>query len=164
MFKKTIVPVLALTTALAGATMATADTDKRVEVGNLSCDVSAGTGYVFGSTKEVTCKFNPAQEGLPDEIYTGTINRYGVDIGKTTDGKMSWLVLAPTADDYASGALDGTYGGVGAEATAGVGVGANIMTGGSDKTFALQPVSVQAQKGVNLAVGIAELELHKTAG
>jgi len=59
-----------------------------------------------------------------------------------------------------AGELAGTYAGATAEATIGVGLGAHILVGGSNQTIALQPVSVQGQVGVNLAVGFAELELR----
>nr|WP_324288655.1 DUF992 domain-containing protein [Hoeflea alexandrii] len=42
-------------------------------------------------------------------------------------------------------------------------VGVNLLVGGSDDTFSLQPVSVQAQEGVNVAIGIAELQLRSIA-
>ena len=42
----------------------------------------------------------------------------------------------------------------------GVGGGANVLVGGFNKTIALQPLSVQGQTGVNLAVGIAGLSLN----
>jgi hypothetical protein len=41
-----------------------------------------------------------------------------------------------------------------------VGLGANVLVGGSNWTIALQPVSVQGQVGLNLAVGFAELQLN----
>ena len=41
----------------------------------------------------------------------------------------------------------------------GVMVGANALVGGSDRTVTLQPLSVQVQAGVNLAVGVASLNL-----
>ena len=72
-------------------------------------------------------------------------------------------VLAPTVDAYAPGALAGNYVGLSAEATAGVGVGANALVGGSGETFVLQPVSVQAQQGLNLAVGFSSFELRSVA-
>ena len=160
MLTKTILPALGLSAALLGGTAAAAD-ENRVELGNLSCDVSAGSGFIFGLSKDLTCTFNPVQEGLEEETYVGVINRYGIDIGKTEEGEMSWLVMSPTDEGYEAGALAGEYGGVGAEATAGVGVGANVMIGGSDDTIALQPVSVSKQEGINFAAGIAGITLEK---
>jgi hypothetical protein len=136
---------------------------ERVEVGLLDCQIEGGTGFVFGSTKQLACTFQPAGEGRLPESYVGVIRKFGLDVGVTGQQVMQWAVLAPTNDDYAPGALAGTYVGASAEATAGVGVGANILLGGSNETFMLQPVSVQAQTGVNLALGVAELELSATA-
>lgn len=164
--------LLGASTTLAGTAMAADDqnayfdkeTVDHVEVGSLSCDVGEGTGYVFGSTKELACTFNPVEEGLADETYVGQINRYGVDIGVTDNGKMSWLVFAPTEQEFSEGGLNGTYRGVSAEATVGVGAGANIMTGGSENTLALQPISLNTQTGINLAVGVGEIELQRVNG
>ena len=58
------------------------------------------------------------------------------------------------------GALAGNYGGASAEATVGAGIGANVLVGGSDRTVALQPVSVQGQAGLNVAAGVAGLDLQ----
>lgn len=155
---------------VAGMTLGTAahaaddETVDHTEVGSLSCDVGDGTGYVFGSTRDLTCTFNPVQEGLADETYVGEINRYGLDIGKTQNGQMAWLVLAPTESEYSEGGLNGSYKGVSAEATLGVGLGANAMTGGSENTLALQPISVNTQTGVNFAVGVGEINLTRVEG
>ena len=161
MFSRPVLSAIALSAATLAGGAALADDSGRVELGNLSCDVGEGSGYVFGSSKSLTCTFNPVQDGLEAETYVGEINRYGIDIGKTESGEMSWVVMAPTDDGYEAGSLAGEYGGVGAEATAGVGAGANLMIGGSDDTIALQPLSVSKQEGVNLAAGIAEITLEK---
>jgi hypothetical protein len=128
-----------------------------VAAGTLTCDVSAGFGVIIGSRRSVNCTFAPTQPG-PVEYYTGTITKVGVDIGATTRGVLVWLVYAPTSRP--AGALQGTYGGATAEATFAVGLGANVLVGGSNRTVALQPVSVQGQVGLNVAAGIAELDLR----
>jgi Protein of unknown function (DUF992) len=56
--------------------------------------------------------------------------------------------------------LAGTYAAVSAEVTVGGGIGANVLVGGSFRTVELQPISVQQQTGINVAAGIAEIELH----
>jgi len=71
---------------------------------------------------------------------------------------MVWSVYAPTS--RAAGFLAGTYAGASAEATIGAGVGANILVGGSNRTVELQPLSVQGQTGINVAAGVAEIELR----
>lgn len=128
-----------------------------VEAGVLNCTVHAGAGLIFGSTKDLDCTFSGTSGGK--EHYRGTINKFGLDLGFTSKSKIIWTVFAPSAD-LPSGALAGNYGGVSAEATVGLGVGANALLGGSNNTVALQPVSVQGQQGLNLAVGISQLQLR----
>lgn len=133
-----------------------------IELGLLDCRVEGGVGFVFGSTKDVTCEFIPSDDAMPRETYSGAINKYGLDVGVTGTTVMKWLVLAATDDaSYEKGTLAGTYIGPSAEASAAAGAGAKLLVGGSGDTFSLQPLSLQAQEGVNVAVGIAELELHQ---
>jgi hypothetical protein len=129
-----------------------------VAAGSLNCDVSAGMGVIIGSRRSVNCTFTPSQPGFPVELYSGTITKVGIDIGATTAGVLGWLVYAPTSRPI--GALGGTYAGATAEATFAVGLGANVLVGGSNRTIALQPVSVQGQTGLNVAAGVAELDLR----
>ena len=130
---------------------------ERTKVGTLTCDISAGIGVIVASKKHVTCMFTPSQPG-PREVYTGSITKFGLDIGATTGGEMVWAVYAPTNRKF--GALAGHYGGASAEATVGAGVGANVLIGGSNRTVTLQPVSVQGQAGLNVAAGVAGLDLR----
>jgi hypothetical protein len=148
---------LAIAGALALPTSSMAQAPQRTKVGNLTCDISAGIGLIITSKKEVTCMFTPSQPG-PREVYTGSITKFGLDIGATAGGEMVWAVYAPT--DRRFGALAGSYSGASAEATVGGGLGANVLVGGSSRTVALQPLSVQGQAGLNVAAGVAELRLR----
>jgi len=135
----------------------------RVELGMLDCLIEGGAGFVVGSSKDLACTFTPAGGQRPPENYFGVVNKFGLDVGVTGGAVMQWLVLAPTADAYAPGALAGDYVGASAEASAVVGAGANVLVGGSDETFTLQPVSVQAQTGLNLALGVSSFQLRAVA-
>lgn len=146
---------LAAALILVGSAFATAQTS-RVQVGTLNCDVSAGIGMIIGSRKEVQCLFTPASGAR--EVYVGAISKFGLDIGATSGGQMVWAVYAPTSGRVAT--LAGNYGGATAEATIGAGLGANVLVGGSNRTIALQPLSVQGQAGLNFAAGVAELTLR----
>ena len=130
---------------------------ERVQAGVLSCDISGGLGLIIGSQKQVSCLFTPSQGG-PREVYVGTISKFGLDIGATAGGRMEWAVYAPTT--RRAGALAGRYGGVGGEATVGVGAGVNVLVGGSNRTVSLQPLAVEGQAGLNVAGGVTELELR----
>ena len=148
---------LAVVAAVALPAPTMAQGANRTKVGTLTCDISAGIGLIITSKKDVTCMFTPSQPG-PREVYTGSITKFGLDLGATAGGEMAWAVFAPT--DRRFGALAGNYGGASAEATVGAGVGANVLVGGSNRTVSLQPLSVQGQAGLNLAVGVAGLDLH----
>ena len=136
---------------------APASAQERVQVGTLECDISAGLGFIIGSQKRLSCLFVPAQPG-PQEVYEGVINKFGLDLGATAGGKMVWAVYAPT--DRWRNALAGSYVGASADASVGIGGGANVLVGGSNRTVALQPLSLQGQVGLNLAIGVADLELR----
>ena len=145
---------VAAAVALPGPTMAQAD---RTKAGTLTCDISAGIGLIITSKKDVTCMFTPAAPG-PREVYVGSISKFGLDVGATVGGEMVWAVYAPSSRKF--GALAGHYAGASGEATVGAGLGANVLVGGSNRTVTLQPVSVQGQAGLNLAVGVASLDLR----
>jgi len=150
------IAVLAVAAAVALPIPASAQAN-RTKVGTLSCDISGGIGLIITSKKDLTCMFTPSQPG-PREVYVGSIAKFGLDLGATAGGEMVWAVYAPTTRKF--GALAGDYGGATAEATVGAGLGANVLVGGSDRTVALQPVSVQGQAGLNVAAGVAELRLR----
>jgi len=150
------IAVLAVAAAVALPVPASAQAN-RTKVGTLSCDISGGIGLIITSKKDLTCMFTPSQPG-PREVYVGSITKFGLDLGATAGGEMVWAVFAPTNRKF--GAMAGDYGGATAEATVGVGLGANVLVGGSDRTVALQPVSVQGQAGLNVAAGVTDLRLR----
>jgi len=148
--------------AVAGLTMAgTAGAAPHgVKVGELTCNVSSGWGFVFGSSKDLHCTFRPSDR--PREHYTGSISKFGVDIGYTEGGILVWGVFAPSSD-IREGALQGDYGGATAGATIGLGLGANVLVGGLDKSIALQPLSVEGNRGLNVAAGIGAISLKSAS-
>jgi hypothetical protein len=150
---------LALATLLAlGVAASPALAKSGTKVGMLTCNVAGGVGLIIGSSKSVDCSFQPSGGGKV-EGYEGSIGKLGVDIGITGKTVIAWAVFAPGKVN--KGALAGHYAGATAEATVAVGLGANVLVGGSDKSIALQPLSVQAQTGLNIAAGIASLRLER---
>src|ERR1700754_1699638 len=95
---------------------------ERAEVGKLDCDISAGIGVVVGSKQDVNCTFTPSGNGTIQH-YVGNITDFGLDIGTVENGRMLWLVYSATREPV--GGLQGTYGGVTADASFGIGGGAN---------------------------------------
>ena len=77
-----------------------------VKVGTLTCNVASGWGFVFGSSKDLHCTFRPNKH--TGEHYTGSISKFGVDIGYTEGGVLVWGVFAPSSDIRAGVAPDGS--------------------------------------------------------
>lgn len=127
-------------------------------LGLLECTVESGVGYILASSKQMACTFKPKHGKI--ERYSGRIEKYGVDVGFTSGGYFAWAVFASTSGSK-KGALVGNYGGLTVEATLVAGVGANVLFGGNSNTIALQPLSVQAQGGLNLAAGVAALTIGR---
>ena len=146
--------IVALGTATAAVTPASAGPG--IAVGVLSCNVSSGWGFVFGSSRSLNCTLAGAN-GV-SEHYTGAISKFGADLGYTEGGVLVWTVFAPQAN-LIQGAIAGGYAGGTASATVGVGLGANGLIGGSGNTVALQPLSIEGNKGLNVAAGIAAMSL-----
>jgi hypothetical protein len=121
-----------------------------VKIGYLDCRVGGGAGYVLGSAKELDCVFQSTIGSRATEHYVGTIRKVGIDVGFTTEGRLIWAVFAPTAG-YHQGSLAGLYSGATVEATAGVGVGANVLVGGTEGSVHLQTISATGQIGLNAA-------------
>ena len=138
------------------AGLSTAQSQAGANVGSLSCTVAGGVGFVFGSSKELSCLFTRTDG--KGERYSGSVKKFGVDIGFTKEAHIVWLVFAPGS--IAPGALAGSYGGATASATVGVGAGANVLLGGSNKQITLQPVSVEGSVGLNVAAGIGAIDLN----
>jgi len=128
------------------------------KAGVLTCNMSPSIGFVVGSRQRLACLFTPSGP-YPPENYLGEITRIGVDIGITDGGVMAWAVFMPTRGSQ-YGSLAGSYGGVSGDLSLGVGVGGNILVGGSHRSVTLQPFSVEGQVGVNLAVGVSGVVLR----
>lgn len=127
-------------------------------VGELRCDVAATVGELLGSRRNVDCTFLPTGKGSKQR-YVGSIADVGVDVGELKKGSMVWLVYSASPTNDAG--LEGSYGGVTAEASVGFGLGANVLVGGNGNSISLQPVSLEALQGLNVAAGVTELSLRK---
>ncbi len=133
---------------------------KADQVGLLECNVAPSVGMVITSSRALSCTFT--EDGVPPDYYVGTINKFGLDIGFTGPGKLVWGVVAPSI--VPAHALSGRYFGAIGQATLGVGLGGNALVGGSNGTVSLQPVSLSAQTGLNLAAGVGDLTLEPAPG
>jgi hypothetical protein len=148
---------LTIAAATLAASFASANALPPVRAGILQCQGGQNVGFVVGSVTSLECIFQ--SEGRRPEPYIATVRRYGVDLGFTEQTRFSWAVNAPTGR-VGRGDLAGNYGGLGANASVGVGFGGNFLVGGPANSYALQPISVQGQTGLNVAAGVADIELQ----
>ena len=139
------------------ASIASANALPPVRAGILQCQGGQNVGFVVGSVTSLECVFQ--SEGRRPEPYIATVRRYGLDLGITAQTQLAWAVNAPNSR-ISRGDLAGNYGGVGANASVGIGGGGNFLVGGPANAYALQPISVQGQTGLNVAAGVAGLELQ----
>jgi hypothetical protein len=137
-----------------------APTKSVTKIGYLSCHVASGWGFIFGSSRKLQCTYTPAQAGKKIENYKGSISKFGADIGYQQSGIILWTVLSPGVKVTENpGLLSGHYGGATASATLGVGIGGNLLVGGMDGSISLQPLSIEGTTGLNVAAGVAMLDL-----
>jgi len=156
MSRKSLLAVAAVAASVGVLMVETpARADVSAKAGVLTCQVDSGWGFIFGSSRSLKCVYSGSGRV---EHYVGSISKFGVDIGYLQGGVIVWGVFAPTSD-LGAGALRGSYGGATAGASAGVGADANVLIGGSTKSISLQPVSLEGDKGLNVAAGIAEISL-----
>jgi len=148
---------LGIAVATLVASLASANALSPVRAGVLQCQGGQNVGFVVGSVTSLECVFQ--SQGRRPEPYVATVRRFGVDLGFTQQTQFSWAVNAPTSR-IGRGELTGNYGGVGANASVGIGGGGNFLVGGPANSYALQPISVQGQTGLNVAAGVADIELQ----
>jgi hypothetical protein len=129
-----------------------------LKLGVLNCTIDASYGLIIGSSTSLNCQFDPAGGGK-SAFYQGTISKLGLNIGYTSKSYVTWIVLA--AGKVNPDAIAGDYVGASADASVGLGLGANALIGGFRQTVGLQPLSVQGQQGLNIAVGVTGLNLER---
>jgi hypothetical protein len=154
------IAVTMLTAAMLTVSCDAADAQQptqRVQVGVLECRGGASMGFIVGSVTNLGCVLRAA--GMPEDRYVAVIQKVGLDIGITEETALAWNVFAPVAR-LGPGDLAGRYAGVDASASVGLGIGGNALVGGSNKSIALQPLSVQGQVGLSVAAGLESLELR----
>ena len=140
------------------STKAQAQPANWTQVGMLTCKLNPSIGFVIFGHQSMECRFtqNPP---FPPQAYEGALNTVGIDLGVTAGGVLGWAVFAPTAGPPA-GALAGEYVGATGDIGLGLGAGVNVLVGGSGRSFALQPVSVEGSVAINVTVGLSGLQLR----
>src|SRR5215472_575520 len=151
--------------AFALATMFSAPAEVRAQstswtqVGSLNCNVDPNVGFILVGHQSMRCIYQPSAGQGPPQNYDGALNTVGVSIGFSAGSVLGWAVFAPTTG-VPAGALAGEYVGVSADVGLGLGGGANVLLGGSNRTIALQPLSLQGSTAINVIAGASSLKLR----
>lgn len=153
-----MIAATALSVAALAPAWASEQAVERDQLGVLECVVDGGIGLLIGSSKGVNCSFQHDDGTL--ETYTGNISKLGLDVGITGESFIKWLVFTPTGTELPEHPLAGRYVGVSTGATLGIGLGANALVGGNNEQIGLQPLSVEGQTGVNVALAVSTLTLE----
>jgi hypothetical protein len=157
MYRHYMIAALALILML--ATPASAQTPRWSQVGMLRCKLNPSIGFIIAGHQSMQCRFEPSNPSLPQQAYDGALNMVGLNIGISAGGVLGWAVLARTAG-LPAGALAGEYVGASGDIALGLGAGANVLIGGSGRSVALQPVSLQGSIALKVALGVSALKLR----
>jgi hypothetical protein len=140
----------ALALSLAGPALA------NTQLGMLKCDTSIGIGEILVRKQTMTCVFTHSDGKT--ENYTGKVHQFGIEIGEVKEGHLAWAVFA-ASPATGTGLLAGKYGGVDASVAAGIGLGADVLVGGTGEALSLQPLAVEGEPGIGIAAGVEQIEL-----
>jgi hypothetical protein len=133
------------------------------QVGGLVCKVNPNIGFIIVGHQPMECTYTPSLAPAPPQYYDGAINTVGIDLGVSAGSVLAWGVFAPT-QGLPAGALAGEYVGASGDLGIGVGAGANVLVGGSGRTIALQPLSLQGSIAINVVLGLSSLKLRPATG
>ena len=155
---KRILVVVALALVALASPARTKAQPSWTQVGVLTCRLNPSIGFVIAGHQSMECNYQPAGP-FPPQPYEGAFNMIGLNIGVTAGGILSWTVFAPTTG-MPAGALAGEYVGASADVGLGIGAGANVLVGGSGRSVALQPLSLEGSVAINVAAGVSMLTLR----
>jgi Protein of unknown function (DUF992) len=150
-------PAIFIITALIAGAAASAQAQTWVQAGTLSCRLNPSIGFVIFGHQTMECSFRPVSG--PVQGYEGAINTVGIDLGISEGGRFAWAVFGP-ASGIPYGALAGEYVGASGDVGIGLGAGANVLVGGSNRSIALQPVSLEGSVALNVVAGLSQLKLR----
>ncbi len=134
-----------------------------VTIFTLKVTALPGTGHnlIIKSSVDIDAVFTDTAGN--EEYYIGEMGyKLGVDLSVKSNEQLAYIVFSPSSN-YKTGsyALQGKYFGQKAKASMGVGAGAQILLGGFDKSFTLQPLALEGTEGYGVSAGLGYLYLQK---
>lgn len=134
-----------------------------VKIGTLTIKAREATGHnlLIHSSVQVDATFK--DQAGKKEYYMGEMGiEFGLDLSYKSGETLSYLVFsASSAYKTGSYALQGKYFGQKVSAAVGAGPSVQVLLGGFDKSFTLQPLAVGDTTGVGATAGMGYLYLQK---
>jgi len=129
-----------------------------IRVGGLTCTSSPRVGLIIASRQMLRCA---SRSSAPPRhlVYSGSTRGLDFDIGAARRGALFWVVFAPNTR-FSRRALRGNYEAANGSVMSNLGLGTNVLIGGSQRTIFLQPLSAEGQIGINLAAGVSNLSIR----
>ena len=126
-----------------------------VELGVLSCKSVVGSrlNLVIRSTVDVKCEMK--YSGGEVERYKGETGiALGLDLSFKDNEEIAFTVISASEVKVGSYPVTGKYIGAKATVSAGIGLGAAALIGGSNDNFGLNPLALETNQGVGVAADI----------
>lgn len=153
-----LIALVAGVAAIFSFAVSPASAQRYERIGTLECRVAPNVSFVVGSMRTAGCNFYPVNSRRLHR-YRADIGRIGLDLNISAGGVLIWAVHAHNRRLH-PGDLRGEYTGASGNIALGLGIGGNILVGGSRNTVALQPLSGEGNIGVGLSVGVAQMRLR----
>jgi hypothetical protein len=140
--------------------------EEGIKIGSLVIKAVPGTreNLLIRSSVEVQATFT--DEAGKKEHYIGEMGiKMGIDLSFKSDETLGYAVFS-VASDYKTGshALQGKYFGQKASAAVGAGPSVQLLIGGLEKSFTLQPIAIGTTEGYGASGGLGYLYLQKAPG
>jgi hypothetical protein len=155
--------VMAFGIAIASVSTPVKSDTTGIKVGILKCHQIKGSrvNLLIHSTAQITCLFT-SLNGEREAIYRGETGiGLGIDLNWNKSETINFVVLGVSTDiDPDKHPLSGKYIGAKASASAGIGMGVQMLVGAGANQFTLQPLGFETSTGFGIAAGLGYLYLE----
>ena len=137
--------------------------EEGVKIGSLDIRAIPSTRHnlIIKSSVDIKAVFTDSAGNK--EYYIGEMGqKLGLDLSIKTGETLAYVVIS-AASEYKTGsyAMQGKYFGTKASAAVGAGLGVQLLIGGFEKSFTLQPIAVGGVEGAGASYGMGYLYLQK---
>ena len=122
----------------------------------LRCRLNRGIAFVTFGHRSMECSFRPVSG--PVQAYEGAINTVDLDLGVSEGGNSLGRSLVQQAECHMAHWRENTSGLT--VTSASESVQGRVLVGGSNRSIALRPVSLEGSVAHNVVAGLSQLKLR----